>query len=191
MESNLKPVQQLGILMAMQKMVKAKTDEVRRQVEADMNARFAEDGIDRQRLVLDGEEVGKVSLKVKEECYEVVDREAFFDWLFDNGQLVQTHAVKKGCEEEVWSLLSDKPWLFECEEEPKKEFAKTFERLGDSIVVSGTDVIVPGVVPAKAKPNGIVVTGCKPQQVAPIVARLGGLDALLLGDADESKRLTP
>ena len=67
MESNLKPVQQLGILMAMQKMVKAKTDEVRRQVEADMNARFAEDGIDRQRLVLDGEEVGKVSLKVKEE----------------------------------------------------------------------------------------------------------------------------
>ena len=191
MESNLKPVQQLGVLTAMQKMVKAKTDEVRRQVEADMEARFAEDGTDRQRLVLDGEEVGKVSLKVKEECYEVVDQDAFFDWLFDNGQLVQAHAVKKGCEEEVWSLLSDRPWLFECREEPKKEFAKTFERLGDSIVVSGTDAIVPGVVPAKAKPNGIMVTGCKPQQVAPIVARLGGLDALLLGDADESKRLTP
>ena len=191
MESNLKPVQQLGVLTAMQKMVKAKTDEVRKQVEADMEARFAEDGTDRQRLVLDGEEVGKISLKVKEECYEVVDHDAFYDWLFDNGQLAQTHTVRKGCEEEVWSLLSDRPWLFECKEEPKKEFERTFERLGDSIVVSGTDAIVPGVVPAKAKPNGIMVTGCKPQQVAPIVARIGGLDALLLGETGEPKRLTP
>lgn len=191
MEGNLKPVQQLGVLTAMQKMVRAKTDEVRRQVEQDMGKRYSEDGIDRQRILLDGEEVGKISLKVNEECYEVVDHDAFYDWLFDNGQLTQTHTVRKGCEEEVWSLLSDRPWLFECKEEPKKEFEKTFERLGDSIVVSGTDTIVPGVVPAKAKPNGIMVTGCKPQQVAPIVARLGGLDALLLGKTDEPKRLTP
>ena len=90
--------------------------------------------------------------------------------------------MKKGCEEEVFQRLSAYPWLFDLHEEPKKDFTRTFEKLGDSVIVSGTDVIVPGVAPCKAKPTGIMVTGCKPQQVAPIVARIGGLDAMLLGD---------
>lgn len=182
MAQALKAAQQLAVLTAVQKMVKAKLDELREQVDEQMRDRFEEDGIDRQRLVLDGEEVGKVSLKVADEGWEVTDRDEFFNWLFDNGQLDETHTVKKGCEEEVFQRLSSYPWLFDLHEEPKKDFTRTFEKLGDSVIVSGTDVIVPGVAPCKAKPKGIMVTGCKPQQVAPIVARIGGLDAMLLGD---------
>ena len=182
MAQALKPAQQLAVLTAVQKMVKAKLDELRDQVNEQMIDRFEEDGIDRQRLVLDGEEVGKISLKVKDEGWEVTDQDEFFNWLFDNGQLNETHTVKKGCEEEVFQRLSAYPWLFDLHEEPKKEFTRTFEKLGDSVIVSGTDVIVPGVAPCKAKAAGIMVTGCKPQQVAPIVARIGGLDAMLLGD---------
>lgn len=182
MAQALKAAQQLAVLTAVQKMVKAKLDELREQVDEQMRDRFEEDGIDRQRLMLDGEEVGKVLLKVADEGWEVTDRDEFFNWLFDNGQLDETHTVKKGCEEEVFQRLSSYPWLFDLHEEPKKDFTRTFEKLGDSVVVSGTDVIVPGVAPCKAKPKGIMVTGCKPQQVAPIVARIGGLDAMLLGD---------
>lgn len=182
MAETMTKVQQLGVLTALQKMVKSKLDEVRAEVGEDMADGYLKgDGGDKY-VVLDGEQVGKVTLKVDKAGWEVTDPVEFEAFMNDNGQMVERWSLRPEYALEAKALLEDRPWMFRCEMEPRKDFTKLFERCGDSIIVAGTDAVVPGVAPCKAKPEGIMVTGCKPQQVAPIVARIGGLDAMLLGD---------
>lgn len=184
----MKPNERLAVLTAVSKMAKAALDEARAEAEARMQAAFAEDGTDRARLMLDGTEVGSVTLKVDRTGWEACDPEAFFAFLRDNGQLSVAHRIRPECEGEAWALLHDeRPDMFYDEEEPDPGFLKTLERLGDAVVVSGTDVVVPGVRPCPAKPRGIAVTGCRPQVVGPIAARMGGLDALLLPEGGEAR----
>ncbi len=181
MAKEMTAVQQLGVLTALQKMVKAKADEVRAQVYADMAEGYMSgDGGDKY-VLLDGEQVGKVTLKVDKSGWEVTDPVEFEAFLNDNGQLEERWSLKPEYTAEAMARLADYPWMFQCEAKPKESFTRLFERCGDSVVVAETDAVVPGVAPCKAKPKGIMVTGCKPQQVAPIVARTGGLDAMLLG----------
>ena len=182
MAQEMTKVQQLGVLTALQKMVKAKADQLREQVYDDMaDAYSLGDGGDKY-VVLDGEQVGKVTLKVDKTGWEVTDPIEFEAFMVDNGQMEERWTLKPEYMVEAMARLKDYPWMLDCEMKPKDDFTKLFERCGDSVEVAGTNAIVPGVAPCKAKPKGIMVTGCKPQQVAPIVARIGGLDAMLLGD---------
>ena len=182
MAKEMTAVQQLGVLTALQKMVKARADELRERVSADMAEGYmAGDGRDKY-VVLDGEQVGKVTLKVDKKGWRVTDPEAFEAFLYENGQLKERWSLKPEYTMEAMSLLSDRPWMFQCETKPRESFTKLFERCGDCIAIENTDAIVPGVEPCRAKPAGIMVTGCDPKDVAPIVARIGGLDAMLLGD---------
>ena len=73
MAEEMTKVQQLGVLTALQKMVKAKADQLREQVYDDMaDAYSLGDGGDKY-VVLDGEQVGKVTLKVDKTGWEVPD----------------------------------------------------------------------------------------------------------------------
>lgn len=182
----MKPNERLAVLTAVSKMAKAALEEARAEVEAEMGRAFEESGADRARLMLDGAEVGSVTLKTDRRGWEVADPEAFFGFLRDNGQLRTTRRLRPECQGEAWALLGDeRPDMFAVEEAPEEAFLKAFERLGDAVVVSGTDVVVPGVRPCAARPKGLVVTGCRPQVVGPIAARMGGLDALLLPEGGE------
>lgn len=183
MAEEMTKVQQLGVLTALQKMVKAKADQLREQVYDDMaDAYSLGEGTERKGVVLDGDEVGKVTLRVDKTGWEVTDPIEFEAFMNDNGQMEERWTLKPEYVVEARARLKEYPWMFDCELKPKEEFTKLFEKCGDAVIVAGTDAVVPGVAPCKAKPMGITVTGCKPQQVAPIVARIGGLDAMLLGD---------
>ena len=182
----MKPNERLAVLTAVSKMAKAGLDEARAEVEADMRRAFEESGADRARLMLDGTEVGSVTLKTDRTGWEVCDPEAFEAFLSDNGQLHVVRRLKPEYQGAAWTMLGEEfPFMFDFESAPDPAFVKTFERVGDAIVVSGTDTVVPGVRPCAAKAKGLMVTGCRPQVVGPIAARLGGLDALLLPEGGE------
>lgn len=179
--------ERLAVLTAVSKIAKAALDETRAQAEKELAEAFAGNGTDRARLMLDGTEVGALTLKTDRKGWEVTDPDAFEEFLADNGQLSVARRLKPEYQHEAWSLLHEEhPYMFEEERKPEQAFLKTFERVGDAVVVSGTDVIVPGVSTCPAKVTGIMVTGCKPQLVGPIAARLGGLDALLLPEGGEA-----
>lgn len=179
--------ERLAVLTAVSRIAKAALDEARARAQEELAAAFAESGTDRARLMLDGTEVGALTLKTDRKGWEVTDPEAFEEFLADNGQLSVTRRLKPECQHEAWALLHEEhPHMFEEERKPEQAFLKTFERAGDAVVVSGTDVVVPGVSPCPAKVTGIMVTGCRPQVVGPIAARLGGLDALLLPEGGEA-----
>ena len=182
-KKSMTKVQQLGVLTALQNMVKKKTDELRSEVYEEMSTGYKKgEGTERKGVVLDGDEVGKVTLRVDKKGWEVTDPIEFEAFMNDNGQMEEHWTLKPEYVVEARARLKEYPWMFDCELKPKEEFTKLFEKCGDTVIVAGTDAVVPGVSPCKAKPIGIAVTGCKPQQVAPIVARIGGLDAMLLGD---------
>lgn len=177
--------EKLAVLTAMSKQVKSALDEVRKEAEEQMAERFDKEGVDRARLMLDGEEVGSVTVRSDRKGWEVCDREAYDEFLRDNGQMRTRHVLRPEHVLEAWIALGEeRPWMFEVEERPDPDFEKAFERVGDAVVVSGTDVVVPGVRPCRAKAQGIMVRGCTPRQVAPIALRMGGLDALLLGEGE-------
>lgn len=178
--------ERLAVLTAVSRIAKAALAEARAQAEKELTEAFAANGTDRARLMLDGTEVGSVTLRTDRKGWEVTDQEAFEEFLADNGQLSVVRRLKPECQHEAWSLLHEEhPHMFEEERKPEQAFLKTFERVGDAVVVSGTDVVVPGVSPCPAKATGIMVAGCKPQLVGPIAARLGGLDALLLPEGGD------
>lgn len=183
----MKPNERLAVLTAVSKIVKKELDEARAQVEGDMVDAFFDNGADRARLMLDGVEVGSVTLKVDRSGWEVEDPDEFGRFLEDNGQMKTVRRLKPEYQGMAWSLLGEQhPYMFDVEETPEPGFLKAFERIDGAVVVGGTDVVVPGVRPCPSKPKGLMVTGCKPQMVGPIAARLGGLDALLLPEGGEA-----
>lgn len=178
--------ERLAVLTAVSKIAKAALDEARAEAEKELAEAFAANGTDRARLMLDGTEVGSVTLKTDRKGWEVTDRDAFEGFLEDNGQLAVVRRLKPEYQGMAWSLLGEQhPYMFDEERRPEQAFLKTFERAGDAVIVGGTDVAVPGVSPCRPKVEGIMVTGCRPQVVGPIAARLGGLDALLLPEGGE------
>lgn len=178
----MKTTEKIAVLTAMQKAVKSALDEARAEANEEMYGRFYEDGTDRMRLLIDGEEVGTMSLRCDSSGWEVVDEDAFFRYLDEHGGLVASHSLKPEYGEEAYARWgAERPWMFEAEEKPDDGFCKLMERVGDVMVVSGLGEPVPGVRPCGKRPTGISVRGCDPKKVLPMVASLGGVDALLLG----------
>lgn len=173
------PNEKLAVLTALQKQVKKELDRTRAEVERGLSDGFAESGADRARLMLDGTEVGTVSLKIDRTGWRVTDQEAFDAFLVDNGGARVVFKLKPQCEDEAVRLLRPLyPEMFDERIEPREEFTRTFRRVGDVIAVADTDVAVPGIEPAPPAVAGIMVRGCDPRDVAPIVSRVGGLDAV-------------
>ena len=76
--------EKLAVLTAMSKQVKAALDEVRKEAEEQMAERFESEGVDRARLMLDGEEVGSVAVKSDRKGWEVCDQDAYDEFLRDH-----------------------------------------------------------------------------------------------------------
>lgn len=181
----MKLTERVAVLTAMQKAVKAELDRARAEADGEMRRRFAEDGTDRMRLIIDGEEVGTLSLRCDGSGYEVTDEEAFHDYLWENGGLSVSHRLKPEYAEEAYGLWgADRPWMFESEEKPDEGFCKLMERVGDMMVVSGLGDPVPGVRPCGKRPKGVTVRGCDPRKVVPLLRSVGGVEALLLGEGE-------
>lgn len=174
------PNEKLAVLTALQKQIKKELNRARKEVERGLSDGFAESGADRARLMLDGTEVGTVSLKIDRTGWRVTDAEAFEGFLIDNGGARVRYALKPYCEQEVVALLQkERPDMFDTIIEPLDEFTRTFRRVGDVMAVADTDVAVPGIEPAPPTVKGVMVRGCDPRDVAPIVSRIGGLDAVM------------
>ena len=184
MAEEMTKVQQLGVLTALQKMVKAKADQLRKEVNAEMSQDYLNNKSGKDRpVLLDGIKVGNIVMSIDEKHWEVTDPIDYEAFLFENGQMNETWSLNPAYTLEAMRRLGDDyRYMFDCKMEPKEEFLKLFEPCGDAVVISGTDAVVPGVSPCGVKTGGIKVYKCEPKKVAPILARIGGLDAMLLGD---------
>lgn len=181
--------EELAVLTALQKLVKQRLDEVRAEADADLRAAFDDDGVTKRALKVGGMRVGDHIVVLTSSKWAVEDRAAFEDFALTYGFAEVVKSIKPECMATAIGIL-------ECEmPEALAEEVKVDPKWEDYIEnVAGTPMfldsgeIVPGVRFTGQKFKNTQVRGCKPEDVAPILQQLGGVDALLLGEPN--KQLT-
>ena len=178
--------EQLAVITALDKAVAAKKKEVRAEADAEMMAHYEDMGVEKMALRLGGEKVGELGVVMASESYTITDAEAFEEFALCNGLAEVEQRIAPDMMPSVIKALGDyfdSEVLDEIIEErvvPVDGWQKRLHMVG-GIPCLGSEP-VPGVEYVKPRVKNTVVRGCKPEAVLPIVAQLGGVEQLLLGE---------
>ena len=177
----MKVNEQVAVLTALQKMVKARLDEVRAEADEALLADFEEDGTTKKALKLGGVKVGDYIVVLSSGKWAVTDADAFHGFALDYGFAEVARSIKPEYMGHAVEIVAR-----ECPE-AIAETVKLDPKWQDYIAnVAGTatfldsGMAVPGLTFTGQTVKNTQVRGCKPEDVAPIIRQLGGIDALLL-----------
>ena len=184
--------EQVAVLTALQKMVKARLDEVRAEADEALLADFAEDGVTKKALKLSGIKVGDYLVVLNSGKWAVTDTETFNDFALTYGFADVTRAIRPEYMNQAIEMMAK-----ECPEaisesvklDPKWE--NWVENVAGVPTFMDSGLTVPGIEYTGQTVKGTQVRGCKPEDVGPIIAKLGGVDALLLGEPNDKQLTTP
>ena len=108
MAEKMTKVQQLGVLTALQKMVKAKADQLRKEVNAEMAQDYLSNKSGKDRpVLLDGIKVGNIVMSIDEKYWEVTDPIDYEAFLFESGQMNETWSLNPAYTLEAMRRLGD------------------------------------------------------------------------------------
>lgn len=185
----MNPYEKLAALTALEKAIKQVKAEIR--AEADDGLLDAYDSMDVERLALKmgGQKVGEFAVTYAAEGYDVTDVEAFQEFALAYGFATVRRGIRPEMAESVINALRDhfdEEVLAECVYE-EVAIDPDWERFVFPVqgipTFMDSGLIVPGIRHRPKQVKGTRVTGCKPEEVLPIVGTLeGGLSALLLGE---------
>lgn len=180
--------EQLALLTAMDKVVKERIKQVRAEADESLMEAYEEDGFEKAALKLNGQKVGEHIVTFHKEGFEIVDEALFAEFALTYGMAtveksIKPHMMAKAAE--VVSEAVDAPEDYIDEKvsfSPDWELA--MERVGDVVTYMDSGLVVPGVEYRPKRVKGTMVRGCKPEDVMPAAAQLGGVERLLLGGAE-------
>ena len=178
----MKVNEQLALLTALQKVVKSRLDEVRAEADDDLLADFDEDGVTKKALKLGGIKVGDFIVVLNSSKWAVEDAAAFGDFALTYGFATVRKSIRPEYMARALEVLSDELPDAVAEDvklDPKWE--NYIENVAGTPTFLDSGEAVPGIRYTGQTVKGTQVRGCKPEDVAPIIAQLGGVDALLLG----------
>lgn len=182
----MRPTEKLAILTAIKKAVDDQLKAVRSEADDELLEAYKENGVEKLALKVGGEKVGNFIIAFNKESYEIDNPEAFNEFALLNGFAKLTHAIKPEFMQQAVAMVEEQyPEAIEEKFELNKDWDAYFEKLGDDVIISGKDTIVPGVVWKAPTVKSTQVRDCKPQVVLPIVQRLGGVDQFMLEAANE------
>lgn len=183
--------EQLAVLTAMEKAVKDRIKEVRKEADASLLDAYDSAGFEKMAVKLNGQKVGEHIITFHSDGFTITDREAFTEFALDYGLMTQKRTIAPDFMESAINALQDAfdpevldgAIITECELSP--DWEKALERAGDAVVFMDSGLIVPGVEYRPKQVKGTMVRGCKPAEVLPILAALPeGVEQLLLGGAE-------
>ena len=175
--------EQMAVLIALQKAVKARLDEVRAEADAELLADYEDSGVTKRALKLGGIKVGDFIVALNQGVWTVTDEGAFLDFALSYGFASYATRIRP-----EW-MYRAKEVLLEELPEAIEEYTELDRKWQDYIVnVAGepqfmqSGMRVPGLAFTGQTVKGTQARGCRPEDVVPIIRRLGGVDALLLGE---------
>ena len=175
--------EELAVLTALQKAVKARLDEVRAEADDGMG-----DGIEKRTLSVGGTKVGEIAETFAKEGWDVSDRDAFESFALDYGFAhVERRIAPDWMETCVKALEScfDADVLDDAIEERvvlDGDWEKRIEKVGDAPCYLDSGAVVPGLEWRPKRHKGTRVTGCDPAEVVPLLRSLpGGVERALIG----------
>lgn len=177
--------EQLAMLTALQKAVKQKLDEVRTEADASMLESYEDDGVVKKALKVGGVKVGDYIVVLTADDWAVTNEAALEDFALCNGLAETRLSIKPECMAAAVKIVEEiDPFLLTEEVKLAPDWKKYLTNTGGVATFLDTNQAVPGVAPAPPRVKCTQVRGCKPEDVVPQMQRLGGIDALLLGDGE-------
>lgn len=179
----LNAIQKTAILTAVKKSLESELKQYRAEADEEILELYEGFGSDRVKIKLGDVEIGSMTLCFATDEYIVTDEAALNEFLLLNGLATEKTSIDPTYMVEVIARIKDDmPQAIVTEVVPTKDFSKLIKRVDDSFVIEGTNEVVPGISPAPQKIKGTRITGCKPEDVLPVINSLPGtLDTLLLG----------
>ena len=181
--------EQVAVLTALQKMVKARLDEVRAEADEALLADFEEDGVTKKALKLGGIKVGDYIVVLNSGKWAVTDAEAFHEFALDYGFATIQRSIRPEYMNQAIDMMAEEyPEAVDESVKLDPKWENYVENVAGVPTFMDSGMTVPGIEYTGQTVKGTQVRGCKPEDVGPIIAKLGGVDALLLGEPN--KQLT-
>lgn len=179
----------VAVATAMDKALKGVAKTARAEADSDLMEAYEGMGFEKMALKLSGQKVGEFAVVFAKDGWEVADKDAFEDFALTYGFAKVRRSIRPDMVDSVVSALRDAGYTEEILEEIVNEEVTVdsdWERYVTSVggvpTFLDSGEIVPGLEFRPKHPKGTRVTGCKPEEVLPLVAQLpGGVEALLLG----------
>lgn len=185
--TNMPINEQLAVLTALQKAVKAKLDEVRTEADTSMLDAYEEDGVVKKTLKVGGTKVGDYIVVLTSDDWAVTDEAALQEFALTYGFAGQELQIKPECMAQAVKLIEElDPFMLQEVVTINGDWKKFLTNTGGVATFLDSGEVVPGVQAMPPRVKCTQVRGCKPEDVVPLVRQLGGVDQLLLGEASES-----
>ena len=183
--------EEMAVLTALQKIVKARLDEARAAADEALLAEYAEDGTTKKALKLGGIKVGDYIVVLNKGQWAVSDRAAFEDFALAYGFAEARQSIRPEYMAAVVGLVAremPEAILEEVRLDPKWE--SYVANVAGVATYLDSGMAVPGLEYTGQTVKGTQVRGCRPEDVAPILQSLGDVERMLLGEAPEIIELT-
>ena len=177
----MRTTEKLALLTALQKMVKSALDDTRAEANEELLEAFEEDGVTKKALRLGGVKVGDFIVVMSTGKWRITDSAAFLDFALTYGFAREIRSIKSEYLNEVLNHLEREfPEALEVTVEPDPKWENYVENVAGTPTYLDSGEVVPGIEFVGQTVKNTQVRGCKPEEVGPIIAKMGGIDALLL-----------
>lgn len=185
-------LEKLPIFKALEKIVGQKAEECRKQCDAEIKKLYEDSGIKKIDLRVNGDSVGSFTATVNKAGFEVTDKPLFDDFALTYGFADEVLSINPEAMQRAIGILREN-----LDEEAFKQMVSTSVKVdskwenfitakGGECYFLDTAELVPGIKIRKESFKSTMVTGCKPDDVIPLINQLpGGINALLLGGGSE------
>ncbi len=175
------------MLTALQKAVKAELDATRAEADASMLESYEDDGVVKKALKVGGVKVGDYIVVLTSDDWAVTDAEALQDFALTYGFASSKFSIKPECMAAAVKLIeATDPFMLAETVTLNKDWKSYVTNTGGTPTFLDSGEVVPGLEAMPPRVKCTQVRGCKPEDVVPLMQRLGGIDRLLLGGGSES-----
>lgn len=177
----MKPSEEMAILIALQKQVRKRLAVLRPQVDRSLLDAYNEDGVTKRAIKLGGVKVGDHLLSFASSKWEVTDSAAFEDFALTYGFARVVKTVRPEYESLVCELVEEAaPEAVAETVKVDEHWDRLMTNTAGTPTFKDSGMVVPGVQLSGQRVRSCQVRGCEPEDVAPMVASLGGVEALAL-----------
>lgn len=187
----MKTTERLAVITALEKAIKPAKDAVRAEAYEELMYAYQTDGYEKQKLRVNGEDVGELILTKKPGRYVITDQEALNDFALGYGFGTIRHEIKPYMMEKAVEIIEGfvgGEFISEYVDtnvDLDPAWEATLTHVGDIVTFKDSGLMVPGVKYIPEYKAGMQVRGCDPLKVLPLVNSLDGVERILLEAGDE------
>lgn len=177
----MRPTEQLAILTALKKAIDQRIKDVRQVADEELLDAYDDIGVEKLALKVDKQKVGNLIITFSKEGYVIEDQDKLEEFALDYGLAdIYTTIDPDKYDEAVSLIASMAPELLTRKTVLCDDWDKAVYFADGECVFQDSGMIIPGIKYQPSKIKNTMVRGCNPEDVLPVVKRLGGVDQLLL-----------